>query len=90
MTEQEFRSKYPPEVIELILQRQQEQGNPRDIKPFLNIISRDKNMKGFTWGKTIEGFEFWHDVLKDKDFKTFYDLYPKKKETLKYYYNDSN
>jgi hypothetical protein len=79
MTEQEFRSKYPPEIIELMLQRQQEQGNPKNIKPFLETISRDKKMKGFSWINTIEGFEFWHDVLKDKDFKIFYNLYPKKR-----------
>lgn len=81
MTEQEFRNIYPPEIIELMLIRQQEQGNPKNIKPFLETISRDKSMKGFSWGKTIEGFEFWCDVLKGKNFKTFYDLYPKKRNS---------
>ena len=42
MTEQEFREIYPPEVIELMLQRQEEQGNPRSIKPFLEDIRAGK------------------------------------------------
>lgn len=34
MTEEKFREIYPPEVIELMLKRQEEQGNPKSIEPF--------------------------------------------------------
>ena len=77
MTEQEFRNMYPPEVIELMLKRQQEQGNPRDIRPFLVIIRMDKRQKGFNWDETKEGYGFWQDVLINVNFDAFYKLYPK-------------
>lgn len=82
MIEEEFRSIYPPEVIELMLQRQEEQGNRRDIRPFLENNRRDKKRGGFNWENTIEDWDFWHEVLVEKNFKLFYKLYPKKDATL--------
>jgi hypothetical protein len=77
MTEQEFRSKYPPEIIELMLKRQKEQGNPKDIIPFLILIRMDKIQKGFNWDETKEGYDFWEDVLINLNFHAFYERYPK-------------
>lgn len=74
---QEFRNIYPPEVIELMLKRQQEQGNPKDIKPFLDDIRVSRGSGGFTWSETIEGDEFWERVLIDLNFDVFYKAYPK-------------
>lgn len=82
MTEQEFREIYPPEVIELMLQRQEKQGNRRDIRPFLENIRRGKKRGGFDWNNTPEGERFWDEVLVEKNFKLFYKLYPKKDATL--------
>ena len=78
MTEQEFRAKYPPEIIELMLQRQKEQGNPKTIKPFLEEVIREKSNGGFDWENTPEGLYFWNKVLVEENFKLFYDLYSKK------------
>ena len=44
MTEKEFRETYPPEVIELMLQRQEEQGNPKSIEPFLKDLDRSRDL----------------------------------------------
>ena len=77
MTEQKFRNKYPPEIIELMLQRQQEQGNPKNIQPFLDDIRIGKTNKGFNWDETVEGHHFWGTVLTDLNFDAFYELYPK-------------
>jgi hypothetical protein len=77
MTEKKFRQIYPPEVIELMLQRQEEQGNPRNIKPFLNQIQAALTTGGFNWTDTIEGFDFWNDVLYLEDINVFYKKYPK-------------
>ena len=82
MTEQEFRSIYPPEIMELMLQRQEEQRNPRSIEPFLKNIYAGKNEKGFTWIDTPERWSFWDNVLMYKNFKLFYDLYPKINNTI--------
>jgi hypothetical protein len=82
MTEQEFREIYPPEIIELMLQRQEEQGNPRNIKPFLNEIRAALHDKGFTWDRTIEKDIFWDEVLVHRNFELFYDRYLKKNKTL--------
>ena len=77
MTEQEFRSIYPPEIIELMLQRQEEQRNPRSIEPFLINIRRGNGRGGFHWEKTVEGYDFWSEVLIAKRFDVFYQKYPK-------------
>ena len=76
MTEQEFRAKYPPEVIELMLQRQKEQGNPRSIEPFLKGLDVGKNEKGFDWENTPEGYAFWSTTLY-YNIDVFYKRYPK-------------
>jgi len=81
MTEQEFRNTYPPEIIELMLKRQEEQDNPRDIVPFLKSIDRCKNNGGFDWNKTIERHTFWERVLIRLKFDVFYEKYPKKKNS---------
>ncbi len=74
---QEFRNKYPPEVIELMFQRQQEQGNPKNIEPFLYNIRVSRGSGGFTWSDTIEGDDFWERVLICLEFDVFYKAYPK-------------
>lgn len=82
MTEQEFREIYPPEIIELMLRRQEEQGNPRSIKPFLNEVRASSGAGGFIWNRTLEKDDFWEEVLGGRNFKLFYDRYPKKDKTL--------
>lgn len=32
---------------------------------------------GFSWGNSQEGMDFWDDVIGRKNFKTFFDVYPK-------------
>ena len=82
MTEQEFKKVYPPEIIKLMLQRQQEQGNPKNIQPFLDDIRIGKTNKGFNWDETVEGHHFWKRVLLKLDFDLFYKLYPKKNSKI--------
>ena len=74
---QEFRNMYPPEIIELMFQRQKEQGNPKNIEPFLDDIRVSRGSGGFTWSETIEGDEFWETILIDLEFDIFYEKYPK-------------
>ena len=77
MTEEKFREIYPPEIIELMLQRQEEQGNPKSIEPFLEDVRAGKTQGAFTWRDTFEGHDFWDKVLRRKKFAVFYKKYPK-------------
>ncbi len=78
---------FPKEVIEKMLEKQVEQGNPRDVKVFEYMkyagnykrdgrINSHKRIKGFEWAITIEGWDFWNAVIMDKNFGEFYKLYP--------------
>ena len=64
-----------------MLQRQQEQGNPKNIGPFLHSIYKDKSNGGFEWHETVEGSDFWKRVLIHLKFDIFYEKYPKKRNS---------
>lgn len=63
---------FPTEVVEKMLERQVQQGNERDVSVFEDDIS-----SGFTWGKTIEGYEFWESVIRKENFDLFFKRYPR-------------
>lgn len=69
----------PIEIQEKMLERQVEQGNPRDPEVFKDCISYGQSNKGFTWEATPEGHRFWEDILLRGDISTFYTKYPKSK-----------
>ncbi len=81
MTEKKFRQIYPPEVIELMLQKQEEQGNPKNIQVFLKDKDTSKQNKGFDWEATIEGWNFWYTTLYDNN-NVFYKKYPKSSNNI--------
>lgn len=68
---------FPPEIVELMLQRQFEQTGKRDVSLFEKNKTLGKGAGGFNWGDTIEGRDFWDDVIEDKKFDVFYKKYPK-------------
>lgn len=68
----------PQEIVELMLQRQVEQGHLRDITVFQKDYSADKSTGGFTWEYTPEKGNFWNKVLSNQDFNIFFEKYPKK------------
>jgi hypothetical protein len=70
---------FPPEVVELMLQRQFEQTGKRDVSLFEKNRTLGKGVGGFTWDDTIEGegWKFWNDVIEDKKFYKFFERYPK-------------
>lgn len=69
----------PPEIVEKMLERQVEQGNPRSIEPFKANIAAGFSSGGFTWEDTPEGETFWLIILDDNDIDHFYTKYPKEK-----------
>lgn len=72
---------FPKEVVEKMIERQVEQGNPRDVSVFEKRRTIDKGHLGFTWVTTDEGGDFWDSVIEYKDFDLFFKRYPKS-ETL--------
>ena len=71
---------FPPEIVELMLTRQVEQNQKKDI----TVFQRDKSTAaqkncngGFTWSDTIEERDFWDEVIRAKNFDLFFEEYPK-------------
>lgn len=69
---------FPKEVVEKMLDRQEEQGDERDI----SVFERNK-ISGFGWRQTIEGYDFWKRVIIYKNFDLFFSKYPKQSKTMK-------
>lgn len=58
----------PDELIEIMLDRQEEQGNKRDASVFERYLDISKISGGFSWDSTIEGYNAWLDALRDENF----------------------
>ena len=54
---------FPQHVVELMLKRQVEQGNERNVEVFEEYAAADKSDGGFDWDYTSEGVAFWFDVI---------------------------
>ena len=80
ITEKDLREDiegFPIEVVQKMIERQVQQGNKADIKPFQKLNCADYPNGGFKWEDTPEGFEFWEKVINIRDFDTFFKMYPK-------------
>ena len=75
---------FPNEIVDLMLYRQVEQGNSRDVTVFENDITATGNVGGFSWNQTQEEFNFWSDVLRSKMFDVFFEKYPRTSSTIKF------
>lgn len=77
---------FPPEIVEKMLYYQEKQGNKRDVSVFEK--RKDSYSSGFCWDSTEEKFDFWDDVINNKNFDLFFEKYPKQDVLLeigKYY-----
>ena len=68
---------FPPEVVELMLQRQFEQTRKRDVSVFEDNVEAGELSGGFDWSDTPEKYNFWRDVIRTKKFDVFFEKYPK-------------
>lgn len=66
---------FPIEVVHVMCERQLEQTGKVDPSVFALGKSASTNEGGFHWGSTIEGHEFWCNVIQDKDWNAFYDRF---------------
>lgn len=68
---------FPVEVIAKMLERQYGQSEVVDVSVFEDDRSAGEALSGFTWRDTEEGFNFWWNVISERDFSEFYKRYPK-------------
>lgn len=71
---------FPPEIVELMLTRQVEQGQKKDITVFQEDRTasyRTYYNGGFCWSDTIEKNDFWYEVIDGENFDLFFEKYPK-------------
>lgn len=78
---------FPIEVVKKMLEYQYKQNNIIDIKVFIPNCGAEKHFNGFRWADTIEGHDFWYEVIHNKKFDVFFKRYPKSKEV--YIYGDA-
>lgn len=72
---------FPQEIVEKMLDIQESQGNRKDVSVFEFDITKTNCDGGFCWSDTPEGHAFWRQVIKDKEFDTFFEKYPKNEDT---------
>lgn len=73
---------FPTEIVEMMLDRQEEQGNERDVSVFEKYKKAGKLTRGFTWKNTREGEDFWNEVVYKENFDVFFKKYPKRLFTI--------
>ena len=68
----------PLEIQNRMLEHQEKQGYLKNPDVFKKETGAGLTKKGFVWGHTIEGHDFWFDILHHGKFNIFYKIYPKK------------
>ena len=69
---------FPIEVVEKMLIEQYKQLGKTDIDVFQYDRTKSKDNGGFRWDSTIDGHDFWNDVIRGKKFDLFFERYPKR------------
>lgn len=73
---------FPIEVVEKMLEKQRMQ------RGYVNITTLQTDVCGaFRWCDTSEDYNFWHKVIREKDFIVFFKKYPKSSKYV-YIYQD--
>ena len=68
----------PVEIQERMLDEQERQGNKRDAEVFVECIYSARLQGGFLWAQSVEGTDFWTEILFDGNIDVFYEKYPKR------------
>lgn len=61
-------SGFPKKVVDLMVKRQVEQGNPVDVSVFEEYLHASKDDGGFNWDGTPEGESYWGFVIECEQF----------------------
>lgn len=81
-------SEFPKEILMILQQRVEEQGNMFDVSLFDSFPLVDKEGGGFHWSDSPEEHHFWSKILQDKNFDEFYEKYPKPEDNTYTYVPD--
>ncbi len=73
---------FPIEVVYKMLDNQYSQTGKYNISVFEKYISSDRKGGGFNWSESKEGSEFWTKVGHNRDFKYFYNKFPKTSDAI--------
>ena len=79
---------FPIEVVEKMVEEQVRQGCQPDVEAFQQYPSAGVSDGGFNWGDSIDGNDFWEEVIGEDNFELFFEKYPKK-PNLVYIVGDS-
>jgi hypothetical protein len=66
----------PLEIIAKMLERQEERGYGRDLE---SLQKSRVSSEGFIWQNTVEGYDFWNNILIHEEYYLFFQKYPKNK-----------
>lgn len=66
----------PVEIQERMLDEQVQQGNPRNAKVFETKIWANKRLGAFNWSESVEGYDFWEEIIQHGNLAVFYEKYP--------------
>lgn len=65
---------FPTEVVQKMLEYQKEQGNEEyGVEVFEEL--KTAGSRGFSWSRTREGSDFWGDVIDNKNFDRFFEVF---------------
>lgn len=65
---------FPMGVVVRMMEEQEKQYKRSDIEAFQEHVTRI--VGGFDWEGTCEGWDFWAEVINNKDFDLFFKEYP--------------
>jgi len=66
----------PVEIQEHMLDEQVRQGNPRNPEVFETKIWANKRLGAFNWSESVEGYDFWDEIITNGNLAVFYEKYP--------------
>ena len=69
---------FPIEIVKKMIEYQVEQGNSPNVRIFQKDKFQNNQHGGFLWNTTVEGYNFWYQVIAQCDFDMFFKKYPEK------------
>lgn len=72
---------FPIEVVQKMVDEQVRHGNEADVNVFQRWRSAPVSYGGFVWDNTIDGIDFWEEVISNENFDLFFSKYQKKQSS---------
>ena len=67
---------FPLHIVQAMCEEQVKQGNKFDPEVFAMDVFASKHSGGFSWGYTEQGFDYWENLIVEKNFaETHYNKY---------------